>query len=557
MMSMHEALFGDYPIPEDTARVAQQAFPQGNVYMHLRDHFGMLYQNHQFAHLFASEGQPALAPARLALITVMQYMENLGDRQTADAVRDRISWKYALGLELDDPGFNFSVLSEFRSRLLLGDAEALLFDTVLALFRDAGLLKARGKQRTDSTHVLAAIRTLHRLENIGETLRHALNTLAQVAPAWLRQHADPTWVDRYGHRVEQYRLPKGEQEREEVARTIGTDGYQLLAACWAADAPAAVREVPAVTTLRQVWLQQFYRCDDPQAPVVRLRTSAELPPSGQIISSPYDPEARYKTKRETSWLGYKVHLTETCDEDTPNLITHVATTPSTSADCQMTATIHTELAEKGLLPSEHYLDIGYVDGDILVSSQREHQVEVVGPVISDPSWQARTANGVTVNQFAINWDACQARCPQGVVSERWELSEDSSGTEVVVIDFPRRVCSRCPRKADCTKAKSGQRRLTIRRRAQHEAIQAARLRQHTPEFKARYRRRAGVEGSFNQGNRRSGLRQARYIGLAKVSLQQLITAIALNLLRALAWLTEVPRAQTRSSAFAELMAKSC
>lgn len=208
VMSMHEALFGDYPIPADTARVARQAFPNGNVYMQVRDRFGMLYQNHQFAHLFAAEGQPALAPARLALITVMQYMEGVGDRQAAENVRDRISWKYALGLELSDPGFDFTVLSEFRKRLLSDDAEALLFDTVLELFREAGLLKARGKQRTDSTHVLAAIRTLHRLENVGETLRHALNELATIALTWLRQHADPAWSERYGQRIEQYRLPK-------------------------------------------------------------------------------------------------------------------------------------------------------------------------------------------------------------------------------------------------------------------------------------------------------------------------------------------------------------
>lgn len=484
----------------------------------------------------------------------MQYMENLGDRQAAEAARDRISWKYALGLELDDPGFNYSVLSEFRSRLLTDDAEALLFDTVLSLFRDARLLKARGKQRTDSTHVLAAIRTLHRLENIGETLRHALNSLARVAPAWLRQQADPAWVERYGHRVEQYRLPKAEKERDELARAIGKDGYRLLTACWANDAPAVVREVPAVMTLRQVWVQQFYRCDDPAAPVTRLRTSNELPASGQVISSPYDPEARYKTKRETSWLGYKVHLTETCDEDTPNLITHVVTTPATTADCDMTTAIHGGLAAKGVPPREHYLDIGYVDGDILVRSQREHQVEVIGPVIREPSWQARTANGVTVDQFVIDWEGRQARCPRGVVSDSWKLSEDSTGTEVVAIDFPRSACSCCGRRSECTKAKSSRRRLTIRFREQHEAIQAARQRQQTPEFRRRYRCRAGVEGSFSQGNRRSGLRQARYIGLAKVGLQQLITAVALNLLRALAWLAEVPKAQTRSSAFAQLMA---
>ena len=143
-MSMHEAHFGDYPIPEETVQVAHRAFPKGNLVMQIRDQFGMVYHNHQFAHLFASEGQPALSPARLALVTIMQYIEGVGDRQAADNVRDRISWKYALGLALDDPGFDFSVLCEFRARLLSDDPERLLFDTVLEIFRDAGLLKARG-----------------------------------------------------------------------------------------------------------------------------------------------------------------------------------------------------------------------------------------------------------------------------------------------------------------------------------------------------------------------------------------------------------------------------
>jgi transposase len=265
-MSMHEALFGDYAIPEDTHRAAHNAFPKGNVYMQLREHFGLLYQNHQFTDLFSTQGQPALAPARLALVLVMQFMEGLSDRQAADHVRDRISWKYALGLPLDDPGFDYSVLSEFRGRLLRGDAEALLFDTALDLFRDAGLLKARGKQRSDSTHVLAAIRDLHRLENVGETLRQALNHLASRAPDWLRQHAEVAWAKRYGCRIEQYRLPKAEAERQALALTIGQDGYTLLTACLSPTAPDVVRNEPAVETLRRVWVQQYYRCDDPTAP---------------------------------------------------------------------------------------------------------------------------------------------------------------------------------------------------------------------------------------------------------------------------------------------------
>jgi transposase len=553
-MSMHEALFGDYPIPDDTSRVAHAAFPKGNLYLQIRDRFGMLYQNNQFAHLFTVEGRPALAPARLALVTVLQFIEGVSDRQAADNVRDRISWKYLLGLALDDPGFDFSVLSEFRTRLLTKDAERLLFDTVLDLFREAGLLKARGKQRTDSTYVLAAIRDLHRLENIGETLRHTLNCLAVAAPDWLRHHADPAWGKRYAARIEQYRLPKDEPARQAFSETIGRDGYQLLELIYAATTPAWIRQMPAIEILRQVWLQQYYRTDEASRLIVRLRTPAEQPPSAHIINSPYDVEARYKTKRETSWIGYSVHLTETCDDERPNLITHVATTPATTPDCTLTAAIQADLAAKDLLPSEHYVDMGYTDAALLVSSQAEHGITLVGPVTTDPSWQAHTPNGVRLAQFAIDWEAQQAMCPEGQVSANWRPMTDATGNARIIIQFPPSVCHGCQRQVDCTKAKTGARSLTISPREQHIALQAAREQQQTEAFREQYKRRAGVEGSFTQGNRRCDLRHARYIGLAKVHLQHLVTAVAINLIRAMAWLSGSPRAETRTSAFASLMA---
>ncbi|HMB07718.1 MAG TPA: transposase, partial [Isosphaeraceae bacterium] len=172
------------PVPEETARVAHAAFPKGNTYLRLRDELGPLYEDCDFAALFPRRRQPGLPPGLLAMVTLMQFLENLSDRQAADAVRARIDWKYALGLELTDPGFDFSVLSEFRARLVAGAAEQLLLDKMLECLRARGLVKARGQQRTDSTHVLAAIRVLNRLELVGETLRATLNQLATVAPEW-------------------------------------------------------------------------------------------------------------------------------------------------------------------------------------------------------------------------------------------------------------------------------------------------------------------------------------------------------------------------------------
>ena len=224
-MSLHPQPFG--PVPEQTARVARAAFPQGNLYLRLRDEIGPIFSDVAFARLFPPRGQPAEVPWRLALISLFQYAENLSDRQAADAVRARIDWKYALGLELTDTGFDSTVLSEFRSRLVHGSAEALLFDTLLTAARDRKWLTARGRQRTDSTHVLGVIRALNRLELVVETMRHALNALAVAAPDWLQAHSQAEWVDRYGPRADDFRLPKSKDERRAHADLVGRDGHDL------------------------------------------------------------------------------------------------------------------------------------------------------------------------------------------------------------------------------------------------------------------------------------------------------------------------------------------
>ena len=217
-----------FEVPARTAEVAHAAFPKGNQYMMIRDALGIMYTNTQFADLYPYVGQPAEAPWRLALVTIMQFSENLTDCQAADAVRGRIDWKYALGLELTDASFDFSVLSEFRTRLIAGGAEERLLTHILDLFVGRGWLKARGKQRTDSTHIVAAVRDLKRLEIVEETLHHALKVLAQEAPDWLQGQVIVEWFLRYGQWFSDYRLPKGKPDRHQLAETIGRDGLHVL-----------------------------------------------------------------------------------------------------------------------------------------------------------------------------------------------------------------------------------------------------------------------------------------------------------------------------------------
>lgn len=270
-------------VPEQTSQVARAAFPNGSLCIRIYDELGTIFRDQDCADLYSQYGQPGQPPFRLALVTVLQFIEGLSDRNAVDAVRGRIDWKYLLCLELDDPGFDHSVLCEFRTRLLEGGAERILFDKILSSLRDKKLVKARTAQRTDSTHVLAAVRDLNRVERVGETLHATLNVLAVAAPEWVRVNIPTEWVDRYGKRVDEWRLPKEQKDREMYAQVVGRDGTALLDALWSEETPAWMRSLPAIEILRRMWIQQFKTIEG----VMFLRESEDLPASSMRISSPY------------------------------------------------------------------------------------------------------------------------------------------------------------------------------------------------------------------------------------------------------------------------------
>ncbi len=510
-MSMYARELGS--IPEETARVARAACPKGTLAMRLRDELGELYQDEHFVSLYPVEGQPAYEPWRLAIITVLQYAEGLTDRQAANAVRERIDWKYALGLELTDAGFDFSVLSEFRARLVESQQERLLLDRLLEVCKERGWLKAGGKQRSDSTHVLARVRSLSNLECVGETLRAVLDDLAALAPDWLVQHITPDWFERYSHRVENYRLPKAESQRTALAQQIGADGLHLLQALEKPDAPETLKNKASVHLLRQVW-QQYYDLSGGKA---KWRAGPQENAEEGIIRSPYDPEARTGKKRETTWLGYKVHLTETCalerTEDAqanilPQLITDVQTTLANVQDVEMTHVIQEDLAQHHLLPDEQIVDTGYVDAELLV---REEPTEL---------WH--------------------------------HISRWSQAGERMEVVFARETCAPCPVRSQCTKSSTTGRVLHVRPQAAHEALQRRRQEQETPLFRQAYQTRAGIEGTLSQAVRGMGIRRARSDGLHKTQVQHVVTAVAINLVRIDALLTQTPRGKTRQSNFMRL-----
>lgn len=260
--------------------------------------WGCSFRTKTLVALLATRGQPAETPGRLVLVCILQFMEGLSDRQAAEAVRARIDWKYLLGLELTDAGFDASILTEFRARLIERQLEYALLDRRLTVWKTKGWVKARGRQRTDSTHVLAAVRDLNRVECVGETMRYVLNQLAESAPTWLATVLTSAWKDRYGIRFSDYRLPKDKTEREKLAEQIGADGVNLLQATSAASAPETVQKHPAVALLRQVWEQQYYGLELP----VRWRKEEDLPPGWRKSGRRMMPRrAMASSGRQAGW----------------------------------------------------------------------------------------------------------------------------------------------------------------------------------------------------------------------------------------------------------------
>ncbi|WP_440074313.1 IS1182 family transposase [Streptosporangium sp. OZ121] len=534
-------------IPEETVRVARAVFPKGCLAMRIRDALGPIFADSQFEQLFSVRGRPVVSPARLALVSVLQFAEGLTDRQAAHAVRSRLDWKYALSLELTDTGFDFSVLSEFRARLVDGDAGRAVFDAVLAAAVGAGLLKPGRRQRTDATHVLAATKDLNRLEFVVETLRAALNQIAEVAENWLVALAAPEWFDRYSARPEESRFPSRWAARVEHGDQCGADGMVLLEAVWSAPAPPGLRHLPAVEFLRQTWLQQFQHVDG----VVRWREPKDLPPGLIRLRTPYEPEARTGAKRDLAWSGYKVHLSETCEPDTPHLITHVHTTPAPVNDDAVLQDIHCALAERALVPDEHLVDAGYIDAEQIHHARRDHSINLVGPVGKNTNRHQASGDFFDSTRFTIDWDQRQATCPGGQASVQWREAQSHRGTPVTRVRFAARHCGPCQLRSSCTDSQTG-RNLTLRPKIEHDILQKARPEQDTDHWRRRYGHRAGVEGTISQAVQAFGLRRSRYRGLAKTRLQHHLTGAAINLARLDAWLTGAPLARTRTSPFAAL-----
>lgn len=512
------------PIPDLTDRIAKASFPKGTLAMHLRDALGSIYHDEEFAHLFPKRGRAAEAPWRLAVVTVLQTVENLSDRQAAEMVRGRLDWKYALSLPVDDTGFDASILTDFRQRLVEGEAQDLLLEPILQVCRERGYIRAGGKQRPDSTIVLANARRRSRLESVGETLRAALNDLAELEPEWLLSVISSDWFDRYVHRFELQRFPKGKHAQETLIEQVGRDSWHLLQAAQGEQAPQGVRLHPLVSMLHQVWNQHYEQREGR----VHWRDGPVVSNEARVVS-PYDQQARESRKRSTEWLGDKVHLTETCgEEDQVNLIVNVSTTQATRQDVQESLPSARRLQQRELVPDEMLVDMGYTSGELLVQYEQQG-VRLIGPVQQEGSWQHESGYGL--DAFVIDWHTKQARCPQGQISRTWGTAgRNQKGEERIEITFATKTCQACEAKALCTKQEKG-RVLRPLPQAQYEALGQRRAEQGGKAFQQEYAQRAGVESCMSEGVRSHGMRRSRYRGLPKTHLQMTVVAAAMNLVR--------------------------
>jgi transposase len=368
-------------VPEQTARAARAAFPKGSLPMRVRDELGPVFQDADFFGAFGARGRPRIAPSVLMLVTVLQFVEQLTDRQAVEAVAGRIDWKYALGLALDDPGFDHSVLVECRARLVDRDLSRLAFDRLLERCRELGLVKpGGGKQRTDATHVIAAVRDLNTMELAGQAVRALIDAI-------YAQHSELSWLS----------------------------------------------ELRQVSIVCMVMRQTFVVHTDIRGREVMRRRDADtdgLPSAQQRLASPYDSDARWAAKgSELFWLGCKLHLTETCDDpadetngterQAPNLITNVHTTDTTAPDNAATVPIHQDLAARDLTAAKQYLDSGYPCVPNVLAARREHGITMITPLLGDSSHQARTRNGYSRRDFTIDYETRTTTCPQGQSSAHW------------------------------------------------------------------------------------------------------------------------------------------
>jgi len=502
-------------MPPDIAAVGQRLMDETAPYRVIGDHLADVLHDAQFADLYQPTGRNAVSPSLLALVTIFQFLEDVPDREAAAMVVLRLDWKYALHLPVAYRGFDYSILCDFRQRVLAHGKDELLFDAILEKVKALGFIKKRGKQRTDSIAVVGAVRQLSALETVTETLRTTIRALEKADPVWAETTLPASFREQYAHLRPDYRLTK--PEREALMRQVGADGLWLLEQITAA-APEAVRTLNAVQTMRSVWEQRYHRVEGKVA--VREQSVA----CTALIVTPHDPGVRAGEKRGKRWHGEKVHVTETAEvaAEGENFITVMTTANASSGDAQTLPAIRQKLVERAVVPEKQYVDSGYVSGQQMAQSQSAGII-LMGPPLADTS-----PNGFKISAFTIDRETKQATCPDGKQAVKWRERTDRDGSKAVNIQFAAAECAVCPTRAQCTTSQSGR---SVHLSEHYEILEARRAEAQTAEFREEMRARPAIEATLSELVRQHGLRRHRYRGDAKRHFENLLKGAACNLKR--------------------------
>ena len=466
-------------------------------------------------------GRPAIDPVLLCGVTLLQFMEKVADRGASDHVVYHLGWKYALDLELSYEGFHPTVLVYFRDRLEERKAERVIFDAVVELLVELGLVKRKGKQRLDSTHVLGYVKEMSRLECAVETLRLALEALAKE----LRSGERPEFWERlwalYVQSDLHWRLSK--KERASRYRQCGQDMRELLE--WVGVKSGGLGELEAIKLLSRVFGEQFEVVER------KLQPTQKRPP--RSVQNPHDPDAHYADKGKKQWVGYKVHVVESVDPEEPakkkgepaeHFITEILTTEAAQDEMAgMAEALKREQEHHEIKPAALYADGGYVTENTLTQAQ-DSGMELLGPTRPDPHKGPYNADA-----FRVDIEKRQAVCPQGNLSTQCSHIEDAHlGTEYYRIEWASQ-CDRCPAQKQCTRSKNGRRILVVGLR--HDLVQKRRQEMREAEFSKSMHPRNGIEGTHSELVRGHGLRRTKYRGLSRVGLSHYFMGAACNVKR--------------------------
>ena len=567
------------PIPEETLKVGQEILEPENLMRKIGEQYGELVKDEDFLSMYPKIGQPALSPALLALVSILQAQEHLSDRMAVRMVVTRIDWKYALHLPLCYKGFDASVLSEFRDRLISNKAERVIFDKVLEKMKAEDLLKGRAVQRTDSLMILSAVRKLNRLELVMETMRLALEEIAKEDIKFFQANIEKTWIETYAQRACSERIikesgAKAETETQRLLVETGKNGFELIKILEQSE--TELQNLEKVVLLKKVWSQQYQikeniisttelaELAEPAEPAkilngdskkkeqtakekdIELTTSESRAKAKikEMIESPHDEETRYTQKKGKEYRGYKLQLTEVASEEEVAIITDVEIVSASEYDGESLPNIHERLKEREILPETHLVDTGYVSGDAIVES-RERGVELLGLIASNTTMTARENEGFSVENFQIDFENKQAICPNGNKQRAFSETVDGRGRKVFQILWNKEICQSCPFKDKCIQGKKLGRTIKISRN--YKVIQQRRIEQKTDDFHNRYRRRAGVEATFSHLVCCMDARQTPYQGKNKTQLHFLLLAAGLNIKRAVYWQNGLRPLRKRSS----------